>query len=150
MSDLISRADAIKAIEELPNAYNGWSDTYDKACIIGVLEEVPTAGQNCVLCEYYTEIETDDGIKGKCTRRTGSDLISKEDVKWQIQEWINELNEVVDMLDSIPSADRPTGEWVDECTCSICHWMHEDNNGFALITKYNYCPNCGCLMKKGD
>ena len=43
MSDLIRRSDAIKAIEELPNAYNGWSDAYDKACIIGTLEEVPSA-----------------------------------------------------------------------------------------------------------
>ena len=34
---------AIKAIDELPNCYNGYSDTYDKACIIGTLEEVPTA-----------------------------------------------------------------------------------------------------------
>lgn len=42
MSDLIKRADAIKAIEDLPNAYNGWSDTYDKAYVIGTLEEVPT------------------------------------------------------------------------------------------------------------
>lgn len=43
MSDLIKRSDAIKAIEELPNAYNGWSDAYDKAYIIGTLEEVPKA-----------------------------------------------------------------------------------------------------------
>ena len=43
MSDLISRQDAIKAIEDLPNCYNGFSDTYDKACIIGTLGEVPSA-----------------------------------------------------------------------------------------------------------
>ena len=43
MSDLIKREDAIEAIEELPNAYNGWSDAYDKAYIIGALEEVPSA-----------------------------------------------------------------------------------------------------------
>lgn len=42
MDDLISRRAAIKAIDDLPNCYNGYSDTYDKACIIGVLEEVPT------------------------------------------------------------------------------------------------------------
>ena len=42
MSDLISRRAAIKAIDDLPNCYNGYSDTYDKAYIIGTLEEVPT------------------------------------------------------------------------------------------------------------
>lgn len=42
MNDIISRQAAIKAIDDLPNCYNGYSDTYDKACIIGVLEEVPT------------------------------------------------------------------------------------------------------------
>ena len=45
MSELIRRQDAIKAIEDLPNCYNGFSDTYDKACIIGTLEEVPSAQQ---------------------------------------------------------------------------------------------------------
>ena len=43
MSDLISRAEAIKAIEDLQDCYNGFSDTFDKACIIGVLEEMPSA-----------------------------------------------------------------------------------------------------------
>lgn len=43
MNDLISRQEAIKAIEDLPNCYNGFSDTFDKACIIGVLEEVQSA-----------------------------------------------------------------------------------------------------------
>lgn len=43
MSDYISRQDAIKAIDDLPNCYNGYSDTYDKSYIIGALEEVPTA-----------------------------------------------------------------------------------------------------------
>ena len=41
--DLISRQAAIDAIDGLPNCYNGYSDTYDKACIIGVLEELPSA-----------------------------------------------------------------------------------------------------------
>jgi len=43
MDDLISRQAAIKAIENLQDCYNGFSDTYDKACIIGALEEVPSA-----------------------------------------------------------------------------------------------------------
>ncbi len=43
MSDLIDRQAAIKAIENLQDCYNGFSDTYDKAYIIGALEEVPSA-----------------------------------------------------------------------------------------------------------
>ena len=43
MNDLISRQAAIKAIENLQDCYNGFSDTYDKACIIGALEELPSA-----------------------------------------------------------------------------------------------------------
>ena len=36
-------ADAlIMAVEDFPNCYNGWSDTYDKAFIIGAIEEAPT------------------------------------------------------------------------------------------------------------
>lgn len=35
--------DAIDAIKDLPNCPNGYSDTYDKARIISVLEEVPPA-----------------------------------------------------------------------------------------------------------
>ena len=43
MTDLISRRAAIKAIDDLPNCYNGYSETYDKAYIIGTLEELPSA-----------------------------------------------------------------------------------------------------------
>ena len=43
MGDLISRQAAIDAINDLPNCENGYSDAYDKACIIGVIEEVPSA-----------------------------------------------------------------------------------------------------------
>lgn len=59
--DLIKRSDAIKAIEELPNAYNGWSDAYDKAYIIGTLEEVPSIDRpqgEWIYCE------DDDGQDG--------------------------------------------------------------------------------------
>ena len=41
MEDLIKRSDAIKAIDDLPNAYDEWGDAYDKAYIIETLEEVP-------------------------------------------------------------------------------------------------------------
>lgn len=49
MDDLIRRQDAIKAVESLPNCYNGFSDTYDKACFIGLLEEVPATST----CDFW-------------------------------------------------------------------------------------------------
>ena len=61
--DLINRQDAIEAIEGMPNAYNGWSDTYDKACIIGVLEEIPSADAvevaRCKDCMRYMMKQAD-------------------------------------------------------------------------------------------
>ena len=41
MSKYYKAEDVINAIEEMPNGYNGWSDTFDKAQIIRVLEELP-------------------------------------------------------------------------------------------------------------
>lgn len=36
-------ADLLKReVLDLPNCYNGFSDAYDKACIIGVIDEQPT------------------------------------------------------------------------------------------------------------
>ena len=42
MSGYISRSKLIKAVENLPDCYNGFSDTYDKACIIGLIAEQPS------------------------------------------------------------------------------------------------------------
>lgn len=60
--------------------------------------------------EPYNKIAFDMAIEAlnHSVFPNSSDLISKEDVKWQIQEWINELNEAIDVLDSIPSAETPT------------------------------------------
>lgn len=45
MSDVIYRQDAIDAVMDLPDCENGYSDTYDKSCIIGVIEDLPSAQQ---------------------------------------------------------------------------------------------------------
>lgn len=68
MSDLISRQAAIDAIEGLPNCYNGYSDTYDKACIIGALEELPPA-QPEKRTEKHTETHARDLIDRQATLR---------------------------------------------------------------------------------
>ena len=40
MREYITKQDAIKAITELPDTRNGFSGTYDKACIISTIEGV--------------------------------------------------------------------------------------------------------------
>lgn len=52
MAEYIDRKDAIKAVEELQDCYNGFSDTYDKACIIGLLEELPNMNVEKIATEY--------------------------------------------------------------------------------------------------
>ncbi len=52
MARYIELKKAIKAIKDLPNCPNGYSDTYDKACIIGTLEEVPAADVRAIVEEY--------------------------------------------------------------------------------------------------
>lgn len=42
MSRLIDADKLKKDVLDLPDCYNGFSDTYDKACIIGVIDELPT------------------------------------------------------------------------------------------------------------
>lgn len=66
-------------------------------------------------------------------------------------------NECARRIKAIPSADRPSGEWIDDieaesngdywANCSRCGMqidVHE-NRGY-----YNYCPNCGARMRGAD
>ena len=43
MSRYIDADSLKKQVERLQDCYNGFSDTYDKACIIGLIDEEPTA-----------------------------------------------------------------------------------------------------------
>ena len=56
----------------------------------------------------------------------------------------------IDDIRTLPSADRPQGEWIDisewyspRQKCSICEEIVE---GYGS----NFCPNCGAKMKGAD
>lgn len=81
-----------------------------------------------------------------------SDLISRQDAIDAVAMNIPFITFTEDckrtaqrIIGTVPSADRPTGEWVEEdeygdlLVCSEC--------GFANDYKDNYCPNCGAKMK---
>jgi len=63
-----------KSVEDLSDCYNGFSDTYDKACIIGLIDEEPTADVvevvRCKDCKHSDRFangsEADLGFPLKC------------------------------------------------------------------------------------
>ena len=129
MNDLISRRAAIKAIDDLPNCYNGYSDTYDKAYIIGVLEEVPSVEPKKVVEDY-------------CRPRNLM-VVTAEDFHRLVEQ----------MLSTIDVPDRKFGEWETEVrtirghkiaffACSVC--------GRNSDGEYPYCPNCGAKMERSE
>lgn len=85
MAKYIDRKEAIKAIESLPNCYNGFSDTYDKACIIGVLEELPAA-----------HVQTNaDRIRAMSDEELAS-LLHNADEHWIWEHWLKWLKKEVE------------------------------------------------------
>lgn len=76
MNKYIKADKAIKAIMEMQDCYNGFSDTYDKAAIIGTLEEVPAENVQPVRfgrwidAECYSEGCDDGYICSECRRIT--------------------------------------------------------------------------------
>lgn len=67
--------------------------------------------------------------------------------------WDGHTEEDVTRLLSLPSADRPTGEWIEQESdtiekiylCSNC----ENYEARGETEKTPYCPNCGARMFKG-
>lgn len=85
------------------------------------------------------------------SRQAAIEAIS--DLYWMDERLLNfkkEIDATFDKIKALPSAqpERTKGKWIDDCSCSICHWIHEDDKGFALLTDYHFCPNCGADMRK--
>lgn len=69
--------------------------------------------------------------------------------------------DVNEILEKVPSADRPQGEWIyGEHDVAMCDGYRCDRCGFFVpwdyehkfidfINDYHFCPNCGADMRKG-
>ena len=84
-----------------------------------------------------------------------SDLISREQA---IDLW-DKLSkrgrtEFDQVLMTLPSADRPTGEWVNDGDyvpqCSECGYVPRYIKIFNKFDRSDWCPNCGARMKGAD
>lgn len=128
MADLIDRQAAIKAIEDLQDCYNGFSDTYDKACIIGVLEEVPSAQPEikCIAKIMLTEEQVQEAFE-KAKKEILAAQRERKKGKFIGTEY-----------DGYADGNPVYYEW----KCSECGCIFEDEE-----PTYNFCPNCGADMR---
>ena len=88
-----------------------------------------------------------------------SDLINREDAVKAINKALDRETLLyglvrkiaVDAIRSIPSADRPQGEWIEQEDDYHHYWeCSKCGMGVGLDDIRNYCPNCGARMKGAD
>ena len=108
-------ADALKkTVEDFPNCYNGWSDTYDKAFIIGAIEEAPTIDAVSVVRGemgfYIEELPTE--LNGITMQE--ADYLADEFLKdtpcnrmWDAMRALRDFYEIV-TSEAVEVADRKT------------------------------------------
>lgn len=141
----MTNEEAIKILEEEANYLYKDDEPYSRQAFDMAIEALSADEP-----QFYTE---DDYWNGKVTQ--DGDIISRADaieaVRKKLQDWggyafeehREGLYEAIDVLESLPSADRPSGEWLmfDGLYCSNCHYKLQTT---GIPT---YCPNCGARME---
>lgn len=114
-----------------------------------------------VWCELYPDnCQKEDcemwwAIEALSADAPSSDLISRQNaIRWVKTECnpygkptldFESGKKVIEHLEQVPSADRPTGEWVSNhdgtWNCSECGLR------VFVYAKGNYCPNCGAEIE---
>lgn len=161
----MTNEEAIKILEEEANYLYKDDEPYSRQAFDMAIEALSADEP-----QFYTE---DDYWNGKVTQ--DGDIISRADaieaVRKKLQDWggyafeehREGLYEAIDVLESLPSADRPSGEWqqvevidddepnginTDASECSVCGAIQQSH--YWTTHYYNYCPNCGAKMKGGE
>ena len=99
---------------------------------------------------YYPD---EDEPKGDdlISRAEAIEALGEEPLVWCYEDYEiaerSQWRDDVEAIKSVPSADRPRGEWNDiggviRWGCSLCHYAYDQ--------KFNFCPNCGADMRGED
>ena len=158
MSDLISRADAIEAVEN--NSYGMGSRASVKA-----IKALPSAEAEPSLKAIKRQIDEHWYLDPPSAEAKG-DLISRQDAVNTIKRYKHRLQGkgqtygflLEEFEHQIPSAEAVQGEWIDidnyyrMATCSHCHKVTMFEKWGEYTKPYDFCPNCGATMmtKGGD
>lgn len=144
---VITRADAIEAIEFLPPYREYWKGTrkilYAKEDIIKALKEVPSADK-----PKGELISRADALKPFCIAPDGTRIPEVDCDNFPVEFSVEFIKK---HLLSLPSIEAAQGEWIykstdesimDEWVCSKC--------GDWTFAKTDFCPTCGARMKGAE
>lgn len=144
MSDLISRADAIDAMDKLWGDIKRTNKRVAKGHeavyldMRGTIKTLPSADRPTTDCTKFMEwlkAEVLDEENWELNAVANGEIICR---KFRKLGWL-------DVEDGYYVDTRPTGEWTDNhngtFTCDQCGCKH---------SKSNYCPNCGARMEGGE
>lgn len=135
-SDLISRADAVKAMRELLGEL-GERAEIALNCLTGYVPSVSADSDDRLCIKVYADDEP--SVKAEKLYRICGETQNREVAKW--------------LKEYFPSAER-VGEWIwcgdkgdSRFMCSVCKSKENVPTCMGEPSVWDYCPNCGARME---
>ena len=137
MSDLILRQQVTIALRESGLCYNNWLE------VLGVIDAVPNTKEHIKNGDLISREQAIDAVIAEGRNVFTSEYANAERIIYEA--------DAVEVLAMLPSADIPTGEWIEVTNgrggheCSECHsYAPSYASGDEHLS--DYCPNCGVKM----
>lgn len=146
--DLISKQDAIRWVKTECNPYGKPTLDFESGKkVIEHLEQMPSAETPTVSEKHQLSEETPTNAP--------TDLISRADVLALAEKGYiisnSNYKKVCDLINELPSADRPSGEWVESLERNDMMYWYSYGGTCTNCGEYSeyltrYCGDCGAVM----
>lgn len=175
MSDYISRADAIEAVQKIvpyviDNDTGQWGILVNKANVITELLALPSA--DATIGDYPNDLISRNALMEYCSNQKSKTIDNNDIARFPsadaeqtdkpntaLDEVFKESHDAFHKWEEDMYKGRPHGEWYQIKDhkimgegylwhCSICDYKVYQDSSKDYPTE-NYCPNCGALMLKG-